>query len=81
MNNKTDLEAQIDAIIKKKLGERLPHTCMTCALFQFNKEKKTGVSRNRYCQYHGEIKLVKGVCQMWSLADDLAARQPRNVTV
>lgn len=80
MNNEM-LEAQIEEIIKMKLGERLPHTCMTCALFQFNTEAKKGVARNRYCQYHGEIKLVKGVCQMWSLADDLACRQPRNITV
>jgi hypothetical protein len=76
-----DLEAIVDALVNKKLGERLPHVCSTCDLFTFNKEAKKGVPRNRYCQYSGELKLVKGVCQTWVLATDLSQRHPRNITI
>lgn len=77
----SSLEAQVEALVTKKLGERLPHVCMTCNLFQFNKEKKAGVPRNRYCQFEGNIRFEKGHCLEWQLATDLDKRQPRNITV
>jgi len=79
--NSLSVEAQVEALITKKLGERLPHVCMTCDYFQFNIVAKQGVARNRYCQYPGEITLAKGVCQKWVLANDLSSRHPRNITI
>lgn len=75
------LEAQVEALVTKKLGERLPHVCMTCDFFQFNKEAKAGVARNRYCQFNGNIRFEKNHCLEWVLASDLDKRHPRNITV
>jgi len=79
-------DEQIEQIVKKRveelLGGRIPHTCMTCGWFTFNKEKKPGVPRNRYCQYPEDLKFDdKRRCLWWKLAEDMTVRRSRNITV
>jgi len=71
------LKEYIDNLVRERVAKKVPHVCIYCELFQFNKTHKT----NRYCQYEGDLKLDHGVCQMWKLAEDVGVRVRGNYTV
>ena len=72
-----ELSAYIDNLVHERVAKKIPHICTYCGWFQFNVDHKT----NRYCQFKGELKIVKGVCQLWKLAEDVGLRVRGNYTV
>lgn len=76
-----EVQRFLEEEIKRRISVKIPHICSYCDWMQFNKTVKPGVPRNRYCQYDGNIKLEKGVCQMWVIASDLDKRVRGNYTV
>ena len=72
-----ELSSYIDTLVHERVAKKIPHICTYCGWFQFNEGHKT----NRYCQFKGDLKLKKGVCQMWKLAEDVGNRVRGNYTV
>jgi len=72
-----ELEAYIDKLVHERVAAKVPHICIYCERFQFSQTKKT----NRYCQYKGELRLERNICQMWILAEDVGLRVRGNYTV
>ena len=83
MEKTENLDKQIDEVYKRvmeRLALKIPHVCQTCDWFQLSSKPP----RNRNCQVPRDLTMKdfkKGVCQIWKLAEDLGARQPRNLTV
>ena len=67
----------IDALVKERVAKKIPHICTYCDQFQFNEGHKT----NRYCQFKGKLKIIRGVCQRWGMAEDVGLRVRGNYTV
>lgn len=65
-------------MVQEQLKTELPHTCFTCSHFHF--KVVDGVEQecrgNRNCWYEGSIKVLDGVCQMWTLQTDPRKRKP-----
>lgn len=69
----------IEKIVKERVSLKVPHICSYCDWLRFNDPPTK--PNNRYCKYPGEIKVVKGICQMWKLAEDMDKRVRGNYTV
>jgi len=73
------LKEYVESLVKEAVSKKVPHICSYCALFQFSENRN--VPRNRYCQFKGDLKLMRGICQMWILAEDVGLRVRGNYTV